>query len=305
MPITGFTGTSELADSVAAEQVAARVVPTAYPRAIIDAFVSALGGHDFITGSKTRSYTQLGSLSAAGLTEGTDATPTALSDSQRSITISEHGVGVDYGDLLEVANSTPQGKARVQALMGRAYADRVESQILALATSFTDQVGVSNSNITLDVFLQAIHELEENEVDGPYFSLLHTAPIHVLRTLLGGSSGSTNPVFMRPDVLSRIAPAMPNAYAMTLYGVDIFKSTNCPLNSSTVDRVGVMLPMNAEYFPIIRLIGQAEGQSPWDGRYEEQRDASGRLTEMWSTGAWGTDLISLLYGVGIISKAAH
>lgn len=307
MAITGFTGTTELADSVAAEQISGRVVPAAYARVVADAFLAALGGHDYIGGSKTRSYTKLAKLSAAGLTEGTDAAPTTLSDTQRSITISEHGVGVAYGDLLDVASSTPQGRDRVRGLMGRAYADRVESQILAAATTFTDQVGLSNSNITLDVYLQAVHELEENEADGPYFSVLHTSPIHILRTLVGGTSANAGPVFMREGVLSRIGPAMSNSFAMSLYETDVFKSTNCPLNTSAVDRIGVMLPMSAEYFPLIRLIGiPGDGPfagSPWDGRYTEERDESGRLSEMWMTGAWGTDTIDLTYGVGIISLA--
>ena len=300
-----ITGTVELADSVAAEQISSRIVPTAYPRAIMDAFVSAFGGHDYITGSKTKSYVTLGALTAAGLTEGTDMSATAMSDSQRSVTISEHGLSVDYTDLLEIGNSDAEGVVRTKNNIVSAYVDRVESQELALATSFTGQVGVSNSNITLDVLLQAIHELEENDVPAPYFSVLHTAPIHVLRALVGGTSASTGPVFMRPDVLSRIAPAMPNCYAMTQYGVDIFLSRNCPLNSSSVDRVGVMLPMSADYFPVVRLIGKKASGEIWDGRYREQRDESNRLLEMIVTGAWGADLRSLAYGIGIISKAAH
>lgn len=316
MAITGFTGNSQLDDSTQAEIVSGQVVTTAYPNPIADAFCAALGGHDEISGSNIKSYTRLGSLSAAGLTQGTDASPTALSDSQRSITVSEHGVGVAYGDQLLVTTSTPQGKARVQALMRKAYADRVDSQILALNTSFTDTVGVSAGAMTEDRFLQAIHELEENDVVGPYFSILNTTPIDSLRVAIAGASGNTGAIFRREGILSRVGPQMENSYVFTLYECDVFLSRNCPLNTSSVDRVGCMLPMNPLYYPVRRLIGrfQDEAGAPytatsswagqlWDGRYTEERDESGRLTEMWLTGLWATGLVALDYGVGMVSIA--
>lgn len=307
MPITGFTGTSQLDDSVAAETIADKVVRTAYCTAVADALISAdssWGGHDFVSGSTVKSFTRLGSLSAAALTQGTDGTPTALTDSQVSASVSECGVGVDYGDMLRFAQSTPGGMSKVATLMGRAYADYVDSTILGLAASFTDSVGAVDA-LTLDEYLQAIHELEENKAEGPFASILHTAQVHNLRAALGGSSGSTAAIFSRLG-LDRIGPALVSGYVMSLFETDIFSTVNSDQNASETGWIGAMLPMSVD-MPIVRVIARFPADDPdwpnmaWDGRFEYERDASGRLTEMWVTGCWGVALIAADYGVGILS----
>jgi hypothetical protein len=302
LPITGFTGTAQLDDQVDTKQVSQRVVETAYARAIVDAFCSALGGHDFINGSNVRGYTRLNKLVATGFTEGVDASPTPLGDTSRAITISEHGVGVDYGDLLDIANSTPQGRDRVRRMMAKAYADRIESLLLGLVTSFTQQVGTTNTPWSEDKFLACINKLEAAEADGPFFAIFHTTQVHNLRLAAGGSTGNQAAVYQREGVLNRIGPAMSNAYVTTQFECDVFKSSNCPVSgTNNVDKVGTMLPMSPEFFPMLRLIGQFPDGSVWDGRYAEERDESGRLTEMWMTGAFGTGLLGLDWGVGAVS----
>lgn len=304
MAISNFTGTTQLADSVAAEQIG-RFVETAYAKALALNFLTAFGGADTVTGTKTKSYPRLGSLSAGALTEGTDATATALSDTEVSITVVEIGVGVLRGDVLDVAES-PGGWERLASLMGKAYADYVDTRILALNPSFTDQVGPDNTPITEDIFLQAIHELEENQGDGPFFSILYTQHIHDLRVLIGGASANTGPVFMRPDIVSGLGPATSTGFALTLYGVDVFKSTNCPTDGSGADRIGCMLPAHADQYPIRRLVG-VPGQGPysgqpWDGRVEYERDASGRLTEVWMTGLEDEEIVAVDWGVGVNAR---
>jgi len=307
MALTGFTGTAQLGDSVQAETIADKVVKTAYCTAVADALINAdssWSGHDFITGSTVKSYSRLGSLSAAALTQGTDGTPTALTDSQVSATVSECGVGVDYGDMLRFAQSSPGGKAKVASLMGKAYGDYVDATILGLASSFTDSVGAVDA-LTLDEFLQAIHELEENQADGPFASILHTAAINNLRAALGGTSGSTAAVFSRLG-LDRIGPALISGYCMNCFEVDIFKTTNSDVNASETGWIGMLLPMSQD-MPIVRTIARFPADDPdwpnmaWDGRFEEERDASGRLTEMWVTGCWGVAVIAADFGVGILS----
>lgn len=306
MAITGFTGLSELADSVPAEQVSGRVIPTAYATAVLDNVLGAFGegyGHDFISGSNARSYTRLGSLSAAGLTEGTDADPTALSDTQVTVTIVECGVGVAYGDKLDVSLSTPGGRARVAALMGKAYGDYVDAELMKFASDFADAVGSSSAAMTEDIFLQAIHELEENQVPGPYIFIGSTTQIHDMR---GFTSSATSGLTSRPDVLTRSGPAMANAWVTRFHEVDVFKTTNCETDGGT-GKLGILLPLVAEYFPLIRLIGVPQegpwtGQ-PWDGRWEEQRDASGRLTEFWVTGCWKGGCLATDYGIEVNTLA--
>ena len=303
MAITGFTGTTQLDDGVAAEVIAGTYVNTAYARPVLDNFTAALGGNEFISGSKTKSFPRLGKLAAAALTEGTDGALTALTDSERNFVIAEAGVGVGYGDVLDI--TTPGGRERIKQLMARAYADFVDVEGLKIGDTFTAQQGTPTGAQTLDLFLSAIMDLEASDVDGPYFAIEHTKAVHNLRAALGGTSASTGPVFMREGVLDRIGPAMSNSYVMTLYEVDIFKTTNAPLDTSTAGKVGCLLPMNSFFYPIKRLIGvPTEGPfvgTPWDGRMEEERDTSGRMTEMWITGDWAVGTVALDYGVGLLS----
>lgn len=300
MAIANFTGSSQLDDSVQAEGVAKGYVQTAYQTALMDNFVAALGGHDYIYGSKSKSYVRLDAITAAALTEGTDASVTQLGDSQRSISISECGIGVAYGDVMRVANAVA-GEDAVTNLMAKAYAAYLDITLLALNSSFTDTVGTYGGTMTLDYFLQAIHELEENQCDGPFFSVLGTTAIHTLRTLTGGTSATSGAVFTRAEILDRVGPAAADGLAMTLYEVPVFKSVNCPADTSGASEIGVMLPMNSVQFPVKRVIGLLDGTTPWDLRYEEERDASGRLKEKWLTGDWGVGLVALDFGVQILT----
>ena len=302
MAISNFTGSAQL-DAGIITELRGKFVETAYARAIMDDFCRTFGGHDFVSGSLTKTYDRLGKITAGNLTEGTDASATTLSDTEVSLTVSERGIGVLYGDQLDVG-SAPGNRARVAGIMGKGYADWVEQKLLDLATSFTAQKGTSGATADEDLLLAAINAAEVAELDGPLFAVVFPTFIHNLRGVLGNSS-TTNPVFMRADVLSRIGPAMTNSYVGTLFEVDMFKSTNCPLDTSAVDRVSVLLPMHAEQFPLRRLIGVPhEGPfagTPWDGRVTFERDESGRLTEMWATGDWDVDAVALDWGVGMTS----
>jgi len=301
MPITGFTGSSQLDDSVAAEQISRRVAATAYSKPVADNFLGILGGYDFVSGSLTKSVTKITKFSAGALTTGDDGVATELADTQRNATVSEHGLGVFYGDILDVANATTAQRQRIQMMMLKAYAERVDNQILALATSLTNQVGSVANPGSLDIILAAITLMEDADVDGPFYGIWHARGINHVRQEIGGSSAVNNPIFMRQDVLPRIGPAMANNYAFTVFEVDFFKSSQCPTSGG--GKVGYLMPMSAEWNPLVRLIGvPAEGRfagTPWDMRYEEQRDASGRLDEMWVTGLWTTMLIDLGVGVGL------
>jgi hypothetical protein len=302
MAITGFSGTAQLDDSTPAEKidVPGIVVQVARARALWDGFVAALGRHDKISGSKVKSYPRLGKISfSSSLTEGTDATPAAMSDTQVSVTIAEEGGGVIYGDMLKTANSMPGGRAYVASELGKAYADRIDVLGLALATSFADSVGGSSA-LTLDTILLAIHECEDNECDAPYAGILHTQGIHQIRALVGGTSGETAAAFASGSLYDRIGPAAASGHAIKLYDVDWFKSTNIPVVGTSTDRMGMIFPVNPLQFPFVRLIGvDQETGAPVDGRYSEERDESGRLTEMWVIGQTGVGLLATDFGCGI------
>ena len=325
------SGTSAQSNAQTQTQVAQnRIVATAYARTTLDNIAGAIqGGHDFLQGANARAYPRWGKITAASVSETADGVPVTLSTTKVTITPAEALLGVDLSDGALAGLSPANVKYQVALLLGRGYADYVDSQGLAQISNADsgNTVGSTGSALTLDVFLQAITKLEYADADGPYAAIFHTKALQNLRTVLGGTTTTTGAqatVLMRSDMLSRIGPSqqggdslpagMVGNYAMTLYNVDIFKSTNCAASSTAADSESLMFPFMPGMFPFIRTImmfpaGESLDMSvltgnsaplpadnaggtnggPWDCRYEEQRDASGRLTEMWVGGkfAWG------------------
>lgn len=301
MAIANFTGPTQLDDSVPAEVMEKRLVATAYAIPTVDQIVAVLGGHRMVSGGLVHSMTKIGKLTAGALTTGDDAAATALSDSQRSITIAEQGLGILWGDVLDVALGTDFDLETAIIMMFSAYAERMENLGLALATSITAQVGDVTQPLATSTIFAAMTNQEDADIPGPWWAVVHANGANHLRLELAGPGSNQNPIYAREGILSRVGPALPSNYLFTLYEIDFFKSSQCP--TSGAGKVGMMQPYNAMFNPLRRHIGVPTrgpfSGRPWDMRYEGQRDASGRLTEAWVTGLTQVGLADLSVGVGI------
>ncbi len=321
------SGTAAQSNAQTQTQIASnRIVATAYARTTLDNFAGAIeGGHDFLTGAAARAYPRWAKIAAASVAETVEATPVSLSTTKVTCTPAEAIIGVDLTDGALAGLSPANVKFQISLLLGRAYADYVDSQGLAQITNADsgNTVGTTGQALSLDTFLLAMSKLEVADADGPFAAILSTKAIHNLRTVLGGTTtttGAVNSVLMRQDMLDRLGPSkqgggsipagMAANFAMNLYNVDIFKSTNVAASSTAADTESMMFPVLPGMFPFIRLIMMFPGQASidasalggvvqqddppiatggvWDCRYEEQRSASGRLTGMWVGGkfAW-------------------
>lgn len=298
MAITGFTGTSQLDDMTPAEVLAQRVVPTAYTVAVFDAFCAAFNGHEEYDTGLVHSMTKLGALTAAALTTGNDADPTALSDSQRSITLAEQGLGVAWGDILDVGLGSGLNIEQVLMAMYKAYVQRIESLHAAIATSLTDQVGDLTQPLTPATIIAAKTLMSEDDIPGGLFCVLFPNAISHLENNVVTSNV---PLYARQDMLSRIGPALDSNYQFTYLGIDFFKSTQCPTSGG--GKVGMLQTMDPVFFPLRRHIGKPKqgpfAGIPWDGRYTTERNESGRLGEHWITGLTQTGAADIGVGVGI------
>ena len=274
------TTTTALGDAVAAEIVSAKLVETAYA-AIIAAPKLA---HDTLSGSLTKSYVKLTSVTAAALTEGTDGTTTTLADTQVSGTLAEIGIGVALTDLLQVGSSVPELVKQVTRILGLGYAKKVEADIFAQVASLTDVVTATGAPLTEDMFLQASYEIESNDFIGVgQAALLYPKQAHNLSAAIGGTTENQSAVMQRMDILSRMGPALANGLKYSVYGVDVFISTNVVAINTNADSDGCIIVMG-DQAPMVRTCGLLDG-SMWDGRVELQRDASLRALEIWMTGA--------------------
>lgn len=291
-----FTGTAALGDSVPAEVLADRMVATAYAAVTADRMIPK----DYIQGGLVRSYPRLGKVTAAAMTEGTDGTTTTLSDTQVSATVAEIGIGIALTDLVRVGSGVLDIEGKAADLLGRGYADKVEVDVLALASSLTDSVGITNTSMNEDVFFQAGFETEANDCIGVLRAyMLYPKQWHQMRIALSGVTENQSTTWSRPDFLDSIRPADLMGYKTSIDGDPIYISSNVPSANTAVDSRGMVMAIG-DMSPFIRLIGLLNG-SVWDGRLEYQRDASLRADEAWVTGAYGVAAVAPDRGCSIIS----
>src|SRR3990172_34431 len=282
-----LTGTADLADSIAAELVDANFVRTAYAAIVAAPKV----WHDELSGSLTKSYAMLGQVTASDLTETVDGAEGALTDSQVSATLSEIGIGVKLTDLMRVGSSIPTLVMKIQELLGRGYAKKVDEDVCAGFLSLTDSASSTGNPLTEDLFLQASYEVEANDWAGfPQMAILYPKQAHNLTAAVGGTTENQFAGFNRPEMLDRLGPAIANGYKYTVYGVAVFIKTAVRTKNSNVDSAGAILVVDGQEgavttSPIVRTVGMLDG-ARWDGRLEGQRDTSFRASEAWFTGAY-------------------
>lgn len=282
------TTTTTMDDVVLQAAIEAQVIDYARTAAVMPPLMlrTSLAGR----GSKVAQFPKWGSLTASGLTEGTDMNNTAISSTNVQATVAEVGVRLDVTDLLALTSSVDLAAYARQA--GLALADKLDDDAIALFASLGgNSVGSTGVELTLDVWQEAIFKLEEDSAPGPYVAVLHPRQVFALRKLLAGTSGSTATYFSNsaPD-LSAKGPG----FAFNLMGVDVYQSSNVDTANAGADYVGAMFATGA-------CFGLAE---LWPAKVSLQRDESLRATEINVTSCYG--LVELVdnFGCKIISKVA-
>lgn len=292
----GDTLITTLDDSVAAELVANTIIETARAAIVATPFAA----YAEWAGSNVKSFARYAKVTAALLTEGTDGTFTTMTDTQVSCTLGEIGIGVRLSDAVQVASSVEDAIDKITMELGKGFADKVDTDILARSASLTDSVGSTGVALTEDVWFQGIYECEANDIGGRTLAcILYPKQAHQLSIAVAGTTENNSVVYGRPDVLSRLAPADPNGYKYTLAGVDIFVSTNVPSVNTAADSGGMFMVVGPDA-PILLGVGILRGQA-WYARTEIQRDASYRADEIWVTGYYGTAVVAPDRGCRVLS----
>ena len=269
----------------AAEQVASLVIDAAYANAIMPPLVRVAD----IAGVPTKDveFPKWPSLTAAALTEGTDASNTAVNTTSLTVTVAEAGIMITVTDLL--LSSSGPGLDAYAVELGKALANLIDTNILAEVADFTQSVGSTGVDMTEANFLSALYELQNGNASGPFVSVLHPIQVHDLRVALSSSTGA---VWGGPS-----APAANLGSFASLYGVDVFQSTNCASVNTDADRQGVMMPMGNQS-GLAYVIKQG-------ARTEFQRDASMRATEIVVTATIGDQCVNTAANGGVAVITDH
>lgn len=216
---------------------------------------------------------------AASLSEGTEATPAAVSTSSAVLTVAEVGLATQVTDLARISSAS-NVVADIGRLFGEAIARKMDTDLTALFTGFTTNVvgsaniaAISGAITAADVF-KAVAKLRQSGVpSNDIVCVLAPSIAYDLKANLTNTFANAN-----PNVVSN--QAMAEGYLGMLAGVQVYETANLANNGGAGDYVGGVFHRDALGLAIMQ-----------DIRIETQRNALLR----------GDDLIaSAIYGVGTL-----
>lgn len=226
-------------------------------------------------------------LSAAGVADGTDLSNTAFNTTSQTITASETGVLVTLTDLAE-ESANEDVAAAIGRQIGAAMAEKVDTDLAALFSGFSNTVGSGAAELTVDSIFQAAAILRANNAqqNGAFVAVVHPYQAYQLKKQL------TNAGATMSHALSDVGnSALMDGFIGRIAGVDIFES-NVVTGDSAGAYVGAVMTQDALGYMVKRSM-----------RIETQRDASLRATEIVGSMAYGVSELFDTYGVGLIGDA--
>lgn len=241
--------------------------------------------------SNTHDFPKSPQLTAASLVEGTDLTNTAFTTTKSSVTATENGLMLTITDRLSVSDVADDSYYAQEA--AKALAQKVTTDITALATGFSATAGATTVNLTEANILTATTTLMANSAPGPYQGILHPQQWFDLAGDIGTTITPAGAGGEPARAATQDFGAKPDGGLGNLYGVDWTVSAAVPTATAGADRAGMVVSPNF-------AIGFAE---KWAARTEFERDASLRGMEIVVTGNYGVAELKDEAGVTILSDA--
>ena len=279
------TTATSVNDSINSSLVQAEVIDCAWSALVCQPLVMEKD----ITGQKTNTakFPKWDAIAAAGLVDGTDLTNTEQTTSGVDITAAEVGVMVTPTDYAMGA-SVLANLNDFAGQLGKAVADKIDSDIAALFAGFSNSVGSTGVDISEANILAAIYTLENADASDPFVCVLHPIQISDLRNIWATSTGVIN-FGTTPNAIG----VAQNGYFGTRYRVDFFETTNVALANTAADRCGAM-------FSLKKALGMVVKKAV---NIEFQRDASLRATEVVCVSTYGVGELVDTFGVKIVTDA--
>ena len=214
---------------------------------------------------------------AAGLTEGTALTATAVSTNGATLTIGEVGLMTAVSDMAMVASAS-NVVSDIGRLFGEAIARKIDLDLTALFTTFGAGVGDNTTAATAAKIFEAVAKLRAQGYDTTADCAI------VLHPLIAYDLKSTiTSTFAAPASMIGNS-ALENGYIGMLAGVPVYETSNIANTGTAGDYNGAVIHRDA--------LGLAIQQ---DIKIETQRQAALR----------GWDIVgSAVYGVGVLNDAA-
>tara|TARA_R110000796_G_scaffold119055_1_gene233232 strand:- start:2233 stop:3078 length:846 start_codon:yes stop_codon:yes gene_type:complete len=225
-------------------------------------------------------------IAAAAIAEGTDlGTPTSFTTDTTNVTASEIGVNVTLSDIAREGAAEDVASA-IGRQIGEGMALKVDTDLAALFTGFSQTVGTGADEITIEMIFKAAAMLRNSNAPGNFVGVLHPYQAFQIKKQL------TNAGATMSHALSDVGNmALKDGFIGRIAGVDLFESTVVSGDSAGAF-AGAVMSSDALAYMVKR-----------DMRIEEQRDASLRATEFIGSMAYGVSELFDLYGVRILGDA--
>jgi hypothetical protein len=233
----------------------------------------------------------------SAVAEGSSAANVALTDASVSITVARQALRRQISDLAAIVNRARMDPARLAADMVGAGRMRLMSMIAALGASFSNVVGSTGVDMSVDDFFEGdiLLNLASVPAEGR-LAMLHGRQVGDLRQSLRAESGVLQWEQATRDMINAAGPGL----VARFLGYDIFQSSKVPTANSAADRAGMMVGAGA--------IGKAEGS-----RVEQLGDVPGSTvapgTKIWvgferdEAGALTMVVGNYYVGVGILEQS--
>jgi N4-gp56 family major capsid protein len=225
------------------------------------------------------------SVTAAGLTEGTDMSDTAISTSGVTMTCTESGVQAFLTDL---ASKSASGDVagEMGRVLGDAVSTKMDTDLIGLFASVaTNTLGAAGQEITAADIFKASAMLRNQKVMGQKVAVLHPYQAYQLKANL------TN-TFANPNGGDAQNAAMRTGYVGQLGDVLIYESANIAVDGAN-DAIGCVFVPEAFGLAI-----------KWDVTIEPERDGSRRGWELNATAAYAVGELEDAYAVKMTFDAA-
>jgi N4-gp56 family major capsid protein len=224
---------------------------------------------------------------AAGLTEGTAATPADVSTDGVTLTVSEVGLATQVTDLARLS-SVSNVVSDVGRLFGEAIARKIDLDLTALFDSFsTNTVGDGTTAVTAAQIFQAVAKLKSAGVPSTDIAcVLHPAIAYDLKANI------TN-TFANPNAGDLQNEAMRMGFLGMLAGVPCYETSNIANTGTTGDYKGGVFHRDALGLAIMQ-----------DIKIESQRQALLRGDDIIATAIYGKGVVREQYGVEIHSDSS-
>jgi len=224
---------------------------------------------------------------AAGLTEGTAASPADVSTDGVTLTVAEVGLATQITDLARVSSAS-NIVSDIGRLFGEAIARKMDLDLTALFGSFsTNTVGSNSTALTAAKVFEAVAQLKSAGVPSTDIAcVLHPAVAYDLKSAI------TN-VFANPNAGDLQNEAMRQGYIGQLAGIPVFETSNIANTGTTGDYNCGVFHRDA--------IGLAMMQ---DIKIETQRQSLLRGDDIIATAVYAKGIIREQYGVKVVADSS-